>query len=137
MSAPEGYIEVVHGKLTVNVPRNIFKGVEAELDPQKSKDFGKLLQSRYPWLTEGSLEVLFRNARFEMLRVLDRETGGRNESKRLEDQGDLEGAIRHLRQHLEEDPEDADGWYALGNLLCKAGRTEEGYQAFNRGRSLF
>jgi len=137
LSAPEGYIEVTHGKLTVNVPRKLFSGADATLDETKAAEFGRMLKSRYPWLTDGSLEVLFRNARFEMLRVLDYETGGRNESKRLEEQGDIEGAIKHLKKHLEEDPEDADSWYALGNLLCKAGRTDEGYQAFNKGRSLF
>ena len=38
--------------------------------------------------------------------------------------------------NLEQNPEDVDNWYALGELLCKAGRTEEGYKALNRGRSL-
>ena len=64
-------------------------------------------------------------------------SGGRNVSRRLEKKGDLEGAIRHLREHLEEDPEDPDAWYALGELLCKAGRTKEGYDAFAEGRKYF
>ena len=57
MSAPEGYIEVVHGKLTVNVPRKLFTGVDAVLDEKKAAEFGAMLKSRYPWLTDGSLEV--------------------------------------------------------------------------------
>ena len=121
----------------MNVPRKIFKGVKAEPDPKEKEEFCRILHSRYPWLTDNSIEVFFRNAQAEMLRVLDYETGGRNESKRLESEGDIEGSIRHLKKHLEEDPDDADSWYALGNLLCKAGRTDEGYKAFNRGRSLF
>lgn len=137
MSAPAGYFQFSHGKLTVNVPRNLFVGVDADLDPVKQAEFSRILKSRYAWLSDGSLEVFYRNARHEFLRIRDEETGGRNESKRLETKGDLDGAIKHLKKKLEEDPEDADSWYELGNLLCKAGRTEEGYQAFNKGRSLF
>ena len=55
----------------------------------------------------------------------------------LERSGDIEGAIKHLRKFLDDDPDDADSWLALGNLLCKAGRTEEGYKAINKARSLF
>ncbi|MCQ2078973.1 MAG: tetratricopeptide repeat protein [archaeon] len=137
MSAPEGYIQVAHGRMTVNIPRSLFKGAEAELDAKKAEEYGELLLSRYPWLKPGSLEVIYKNARREMLRVLDEETGGRNESIRMENKGDLEGAIRHLRKKLEEDPEDSDTWMALGNLLCKAGRAKEGYEAINRARSLY
>ena len=137
MSAPDGYITVVHGKMSVNVPRNCFSGADAAIDRKKADEFGKLIRARYPWLTEGSLEVLFNNARKEMLRVLDEESGGRNTCRRLEKKGDLEGAIEHIREHLEEDPEDPDAWYALGELLCKAGRTEEGYRAFAEGRKYF
>ncbi|MCQ2084655.1 MAG: tetratricopeptide repeat protein [archaeon] len=136
MSAPEGYFQFSHGKLTVNVPRNLYVGLEAEYDAKKQADFGRILKSRYPWLSDGSLEVFFRNARFEYLRLRDLETGGLHASKRMEEKGDIEGAIRHIREKLEEDPEDADSWYALGNLLCKAGKTEEGYKAFAKGRSL-
>lgn len=137
MSAPEGYFQVIHGKLTVNVPRNIFTGTDCIPDGEKSERFGKTLRTRYPWLTPGSVEVLLRSARTELLRIKDEETGGRNESTNLANKGNIEGAIRHLKAHLETDPEDADSWYALGTLLCKAGRTGEGYEAFNRGRKNF
>ena len=125
---------MAHGSLSVNVPRDLFKGIECDIDPVKRERFSTILRSRYPWLTEGSLEVFYRNARQEMLSVKDEETGGRNGSAILERKGDIEGAIRHLKGYLEIDPEDSDSWYALGELLCKAGRTEEGYKAFNRGR---
>lgn len=137
MSAPDGYITVAHGSMTINVPRDCFSGADARLNREKADAFGKLIRERYPWLTAGSLEVLFNNARREMLRVLDEESGGRNDSRRLEKKGDLEGAIRHLQEHLEEDPEDPDAWYALGELLCKVGRTKEGYSAFAEGRKYF
>ncbi|MDC7951223.1 tetratricopeptide repeat protein [Methanomassiliicoccaceae archaeon COG_1] len=55
----------------------------------------------------------------------------------MRSKGDVEGAIAHLRTHLEEDPEDADAWYALGELLCESGKAEEGYAAFAEGRRHF
>lgn len=121
----------------MNVPRDVFTGGDARIDERKKESFGRMLRGRYPWLTEGSLEVLFRSARREMLRVLDEESGGRNESRRMRSKGDVEGAIAHLRTHLEEDPEDADAWYALGELLCESGKAEEGYAAFAEGRRHF
>ncbi|MCL2318358.1 MAG: tetratricopeptide repeat protein [Methanomassiliicoccaceae archaeon] len=75
-------------------------------------------------------------ARKRMIDILDEETNGRSFAKDLESQGKIEEAVRHLKKHLEI-AEDADTWYALGELLCKAGRTEEGYKAFARGRELF
>ena len=77
------------------------------------------------------------NARKIMIGILDEETNGRSLGKELESQGRIEEAIDHLKKHLESDSGDADTWYALGELLCKAGRTEEGYKAFARGRELF
>ena len=132
----EDSITVNHGSMTIKVPRSIFIGRDANIDDDKAADFRNMLQKRYPWLTVNALDVIMRNARKEMLRVLDEETGGRNTSNRLASQGDYEKAIRHLERHLEQNPEDVDNWYALGELLCKAGRTEEGYKALNRGRSL-
>jgi len=128
---------VTHGKLTVNVPRDIFKGVGAVIDENKAAPFRNTLKQRYPWLTDSSLDVLMKNARNTMIGILDEETNGRSLSKELESQGKTEEAIRHLKAHLEKDPTDADTWYALGELLCRSGKTEEGYKAFARGRDLF
>ena len=132
----EDTITVIHGSMTIKVPRSIFVGRDANVDEEKAADFRNMLQRRYPWLTVNALDVIMRNARKEMLRVLDEETGGRNTSSRLASQGRYDKAISHLEEHLEEHPDDSDGWYALGELLCKAGRTEEGYKAINKGRSL-
>ncbi|MDY0293439.1 MAG: tetratricopeptide repeat protein [Candidatus Methanomethylophilaceae archaeon] len=137
MTAPAGHISVAHGSLTVSVPRSLFRGSGAEPDEEKVRGFGDLLRARYPWLTEGSLEVLMRNARREMLRIIDEETCGRARSRDLAAEGRLEEAVAHLERHLERNPGDADSWYALGELLCRAGRPEEGYRAINRGRDLF
>ena len=130
------HITVRHGNMTVNVPRNLFSGPDCEPVESKVKEFRRIMSGRYPWLTENALDVLMRNARNEMLRVLDEETGGRSTSKRMVSDGNTKGAIAHLKKHLEENPEDADSWYALGELLCKIGRAEEGYRAMNKGRYL-
>ena len=131
------HISVTHGSLTVDVPRRIFKGPDCILDEAEAAPFRELVKGRYPWLTDNSVDVLLRKARMEMKRVRDEESGGREHSKTLAREGKLEDAIRHMQLHLELDPGDADSWYELGNLLCQAGRAEEGYRAYNTGRSLF
>ena len=136
MRPAEYHITVQHGSLSVKVPRNLFTGPDCDLDEDKVKEFRAMLSKRYPWLTENSLDVLMRNARKEMLRTIDEETGGRSASKQMASKGKYDQAIKHLKEHLERDPDDADSWYTLGELLCKAGKVEEGYRAMNRGRSL-
>lgn len=131
------HITVIHGSLTVDVPRRIFKGPDCAIDEEAAAPFRKMIQDRYPWITDNSMAVLLNKARKEMVRILDEETNGRSHSRDLASKGKTEDAIRHLQLHLELEPDDADSWYALGELLCKAGRAEEGYKAFNRGRSLF
>lgn len=137
MSVPENHITISHGSMTVNIPRDVFEGPDAVMNPDKEKELRDMLSKRYPWLTSNALDVIMRNARREMLRVMDEESGGRSTSRRLSSQGKNEMAIAHLEQHLKEHPEDADSWYALGELLCKVGRAEEGYKAMKKGRSLF
>ena len=131
-----GHITVVHGNLTVDVPRRLFRGPDCEINEEAAKPFRDMVRARYPWVSESSMDVLMSKARKEMIRVIDEETGGRSHSSNLAQQGKLDEAIAHMRLHIEQDPEDADSWYALGNLLCQAGRTDEGYRAFNRGREL-
>lgn len=137
MTAPEGHITIVHGSMSVNVPVDLFSGPDAEPVEERARDFKDLLRKRYPWLSENATDVIMRNARKEMLRIIDDKSGGRTVSKRLAENGKYDLAIRHLKKHLEVDPEDADSWYALGEMLCRAGRTEEGYEAMRKGRSLF
>ena len=128
---------MAHGKLTVNVPRDMFRGDGALIDEKKAAPFKKMLQSRYPWLSDNSLEVLMSNARSVMLGILDEESNGRSFSRVLASEGRLDEAIDHLKEHLDRNSNDADTWYALGELLCKTGKVEEGYKAFARGRELF
>lgn len=130
------HITVAHGNLVVDVPRRLFKGPDCVIDEEAARPFRDMIRGRYPWLSESSVEVLMAKARKEMIRVRDEETKGRSHSRSLADQGKLDQAIAHMRLHIEMDPEDADSWYELGNLLCKAGDAEEGYKAINRGREL-
>ncbi len=136
MTVPDDCLEIVHGKMTLAVPKNIFSGRDAEIDDVKAKEFSVKTKSRYPWITDNAMEVILKNARKEMLRQIDERTGGRSTSRKLDSEGKTEMAIMHLRKHLEEHPDDADSWYALGELLCKSGRVEEGHRAINKGRSL-
>lgn len=131
------HITVVHGSLTVDVPRRIFRGPECVIDEDAAAPFRRMIQDRYPWISDNSMTVLLNKARMEMVRVRDEETKGRSHSMDLASKGKLDQAIAHMQLHLEMDPDDADSWYALGELLCKAGRADEGYKAFNRGRELF
>ncbi len=131
-----GHITVTHGSLTVDVPRSLFKGPSCEIDEAAADRFKEMLRGRYPWLSESSTDVLMGKARKEMIRVLDEETKGRSHSRTLASDGKLSEAIAHMRLHLDMDPDDADSWYALGDLLCRSGDAAEGYKALNRGREL-
>ncbi len=130
------HITVQHGSMLINVPRNIFHGPDCEFVDDKVKEFRRIMSGRYPWLTDNALDVILRNARKEMLRILDEETGGRSASKSMASKGKTDSAINHLKRYLERNPDDADSWYTLGELLCKSGNVEEGYRAMNKGRSL-
>ncbi len=137
MPVPEDHIEVHHGTLTVNVPRKIFKSGTAEVVPERAAPFREMIMARYPWLTASSVDVLMARASKEMKQVLDEETSGRSASRMLADDGRVREAIDHLTKSLERNPEDPDSWYLLGELLCREGRTEEGYKAFAEGRKRF
>ncbi len=136
MTVPDDCLEIAHGKMILAVPKNIFSGRDADIDEEKAKQFSEKTKRRYPWITDNAMVVVLRNARKEMLRLNDERTGGRSTSRKLESEGKTEMAIMHLKKHLEEHPDDADSWYALGELLCKSGKVEEGYRAINKGRSL-
>ena len=137
MAVPEGHFELHHGKLVVNVPRNIFKKGTCEPIPERTAVFKERTMGRYPWLTEGSWDVIMSKAIKEMSQILDEESFGRTAAKKMADEGRVDDAIRHIEVYLREHPDDPDGWYMLGELLCRIGKTEEGYRAFAEGRKRF
>lgn len=131
------FITVDHGKLTVKVPFDLFYGTEGDIDVTKRSIFGETLRARYPWITENSLNVILKKAKREYVHTIDNESNGRIVAKELAAKGRKEDAVSHLKKHLENNPEDADSWYTLGDILCSMGNAEEGYKAYARGRELF
>ncbi|MCL2143575.1 MAG: tetratricopeptide repeat protein [Methanomassiliicoccaceae archaeon] len=128
-------IRVRHGSLEVNVPVSVFFRGTAEFNETASEYFS-MLRRRYPWLTPDSLAVLRRTAQREMQRIIDERLRGPRKAKMLSAEGKDMQAVQHLESYLVERPDDADAWYALGDILCKMGRNEEGYKAINHGRRL-
>jgi tetratricopeptide (TPR) repeat protein len=129
-------IEVKHGSLTLNVPLSIFVKGTSDLN-DKSDEYFSMLRRRYPWLTENSIAVLRRTTSGEMERVIEDGLRGPRKARMLSDDGKDIDAIKHLESYLIDFPEDGDAWYALGEILCKIGRNEEGYKAMNHGRRMF
>ena len=95
--------------------------------------FKKIIQSRYPWISDNAIKVIINKAQMEMMRVRDEETNGREYSKTLAQKGKLDDAIEHLRLRLELNPDDAKSWYDLGELLFKKGDASGGFDAFRKG----
>ena len=131
------HVTVIHGSMTVDVPRKIFKGKECSIDWDEVEPFKKIIMSRYPWISENAIKVIINKAQMEMMRVRDEETNGREYSKTLADKGKLDEAIAHLRLRLELEPNDAKGWYDLGELLFKKGDASGGFDAFRKGDELY
>ena len=131
------HVTVVHGSMTVDVPRKIFKGKECKIDEDEVVPFKRIIQSRYPWISDNAIRVILNKAQMEMLRVRDEETNGREYSKTLAQKGKLDDAIAHLKLRLELNPEDAKGWYDLGELLFKKGDAQGGFDAFKKGDALY
>jgi len=131
------HVTVVHGSMTVDVPRRIFKGKECTVDWSEVEPFKRIIQSRYPWLTDNAINVIINKARMEMMRVRDEETNGREYSRTLADKGKLDDAIAHLRLRLEINPDDPKAWHELGELLFKKGDMKGGFDAFHRADELY
>jgi len=133
---PANTIQVKHGSLTVNMPVSLFVKGKAALKKDSDKYFAMLMQ-RYPWLSANSVTVMKRRAEEEMQRIIDEEKRGPRMARELFAAGKDMDAVKHLESYLIEFPEDPDAWYALGEILSKMGRTEEGYKAMNHGRRMF
>ena len=131
------HITVIHGSMTVDVPRKIFKGRECTIDWEEVEPFKRITQSRYPWISDNAIKVIINKAQMEMMRVRDEETNGREYSKTLAEKGKLDDAIAHLKLRLELNPNDAKAWYDLGELLFKKGDAKGGFDAFKKGDELY
>lgn len=131
------HITVIHGSMTVDVPRKILKGRECTIDWDEVEPFKRITQSRYPWISDNAIKVIINKAQMEMMRVRDEETNGREYSKTLAEKGKLDDAIAHLKLRLELNPNDAKAWYDLGELLFKKGDAKGGFDAFKKGDELY
>jgi len=131
------HVTVLHGSMTVDVPRKIFKGKDCAIDWDEVEPFKRIVQSRYPWITDNAIKVMINKAQMEMLRVRDEETNGREYSRTLAEKGKLDDAIEHLRIRLEIDPDDAKTWRELGELLFKKGDAKGGFDAFKKADALY
>jgi tetratricopeptide (TPR) repeat protein len=129
-------IQVKHGSLELNVPFSIFIKGTSKFNGS-SDEYFSMLQQRYPWLTDNSIGVLKRRTADEMQCIIENGLRGSKKARMLSAEGKDMQAIHHLESYLVENPDDGDAWYALGEILCKMGRTEEGYKMINHGRRLF
>jgi tetratricopeptide (TPR) repeat protein len=130
---PDRTITVKHGSLILNVPCSIFVNGRSQFN-DSSDGYFLMLQQRYPWLNDNSLAVLKRRTEDEMRRVIEEGLRGPGKARMLSAEGRDMDAIRHLESYLIDRPEDGDAWYVLGEILCRIGRSEEGYKAINHGR---
>jgi hypothetical protein len=129
-------LQVKHGSLELNIPYSVFVKGTSDLN-DSSDSYFSILQQRYPWLTDNSVAVLKKRTRDEMQRVIEEGLRGPRKARMLSEGGKDMQAIHHLESYLIEHPDDSDAWYALGEILCRIGRTEDGYKAINHGRRLF
>jgi len=129
-------LRVKHGSLELNVPYSVFVKGTSELS-KESGEYFSMLKRRYPWLTDNSVTVLKRRTGEEMQRIIEEGLRGPKKARMLSEEGKDMQAVRHLEAYLIDFPDDADAWYALGEILCKMGRADEGYKAINHGRRLF
>ena len=127
---------MTHGKLTVNVPLDIFIGEDARYKEPDASNFYRMIGERYPWLSDNSMVLLKENARRDLLTMMDEETCGRSGAKALDASGRTVDAIAHIKRFLERNPNEYASWYLLGDLLCKMGDAKGGYEAYSRGRDL-
>ena len=129
-------LPVKYGSLDLKVPYSIFVTGKAEFNGAATGYF-MILQKRYPWLSDNSIEVLKRKVIEEMRLAIEQSLRGPKKARMLSDDGKEIEAIRHLESYLIDFPEDGDAWYALGEILCKIGKEEDGYKAMNHGRRFF
>jgi tetratricopeptide (TPR) repeat protein len=133
---PHRTLRVKHGSLELNIPYSVFvKGTSGLND--SSDEYFSMLRQRYPWLSNNSIVVLKRRTEEEMQRTIEEGLRGAVKARMLSKEGKDMEAIHHLESYLVDFPEDSDAWYALGEILCKIGRDDDGYRAISHGRRFF
>ncbi len=130
------FIKMYHGRLEINVPRNMFRGGTVELVPEEVKRFRCTLSSRYPWLSRYALDEIVKGAQEAMADHIERTKGAVQRAREHMDKGQTRIALRLVEDHLVKEPEDEDAWFLAAELLLKMGKGEDGFRAMNRAREL-
>lgn len=132
----ERYVIIRHGKLTIRMPRKIFRGRTAVFDETRMNRYREILSARYPWLSHYALDEIFDKARRARERQLVESGGEVGRARELVANGNLPMALETLDRYLQREEEDADAWYLRAEVLCRLGRQEEGYRSISRARKL-
>jgi Flp pilus assembly protein TadD len=125
-----------HGRLEINVPRRMFRDGTAETIPEEEERFRQTLQARYPWLTSHALKEVVKGAREAMADHVERSKTVPQRARELMAQGRVRAALRVLEDHLVDEPEDGETWYAAAEALFKLDRAEDAFRAMSRARQL-
>lgn len=125
---------VEHGKLTIQVPMNIFKVNTAVIDEKKAEEFKKMLSARYPWLSKYALNIILENARHQMESMVESSKPVPRRARELMERGNYFRALHVIESYLNKNPHSAESWELRGEILIRIGRKEEGYKSFFRAR---
>jgi len=128
------FIQVHHGKLTINVPLQVFRGRSTMFREPEATKFLATLITRYPWLTPGATEEIKREAKEAMRSLIELEETRLARAKRLLEEGRPTQAMSIVSSYLEAHPIDADALQLKGRIHFAMGEKEEGYSAFSEAR---
>ncbi len=130
------FIRMYHGNLEINVPRKLFKDGTAEIVPTEEEAFRKMVSSRYPWLSQYALDDVVKEAKDAMSDHIERSKTVHQRAREQLARGRVKTALGILEEHLIDEPEDADAWYAVAEVLSKMDRKEDAFRAMSRARDL-
>jgi tetratricopeptide (TPR) repeat protein len=130
------FIKMYHGNLEINVPRRLFKDGTAEIVPSEEEAFRKTVSSRYPWLTPNAVDEVVKEAKEAMSDHNERSKTVHQRAREQLARGRVKTALGILEEHLIDEPEDADAWYAVAEVLSKLDRKEDAFRAMSHAREL-
>jgi tetratricopeptide (TPR) repeat protein len=130
------FIKMFHGHLEINVPRRMFKDGTAEMIPSEVEGFRRTVSARYPWLSKYALDEVVKEAQEAMADHIERSKTAPQRAREQMAHGRTRIALRILEEHLIDQPEDAEAWYASAEVLFKLDRAEDAFRAMNRAREL-
>jgi len=130
------FIKMYHGNLEINVPRKLFKDGTAETIPAEEEAFRKTVSARYPWLSKFALDDVVKEAKEALSDPIERSKTVHQRAREQLARGRVKTALGILEEHLIDEPEDAEAWYAVAEVRSKMDRKEDAFRAMNHARSL-